>query len=201
MDNDSEESKEVDAALLAQCTCGGVAGARTCTAQCAILSGCSAKEPGLSEALDFLTGKNDPVREAHRILDAAMKYIQGMGGTVPLSDDHIALLRKAIDWRKQAIGDSIKECPFCESSNIDETVAERTVTRTFEMDTIEKKYNVRANVCKDCKEGWLDYRAEEAELQALVKMLHDEVHRQRGIAKFYLAELETLQAEGRVPPA
>lgn len=39
MNADSEESKEVDAALLRQCTCGGVAGCEPCASTCAIFIG------------------------------------------------------------------------------------------------------------------------------------------------------------------
>lgn len=55
MDNDSPESKEVDEALLAQCTCGGVKRCLPCTATCAIFAGCNPfTKPELGEP--FKTG-------------------------------------------------------------------------------------------------------------------------------------------------
>jgi len=192
MDSDSPESKEVDVALLAQCTCGGVAGARACTIECAIFSGIGAPDAQVPPVKIFTrrgTVDEALVDKAQGLITSALRHIGGMGGGVTLGEEQLNLLRMAIDTPKLVMNDEIKQCPQCESSNLKESVVTRTVSRTFELDTISKEYNVVANMCADCGTGTLDYRAEEAEMQALVKMLHDEVHRLRKVVKEQAADL------------
>jgi uncharacterized protein (UPF0297 family) len=121
--------------------------------------------------------------DAYDIVTQALGWMQRTAtANVPMYEDQLNTIRRALAVKK-AIGDSIKECPFCESKNIKEEVTTCEVIRHFEMDELKKTYSVVATICQDCKQGWLDYRAEEAELQALVKLLHDEVHRLRGVVK------------------
>jgi hypothetical protein len=267
MDRDSPESKEVDAALLAQCTCGGVAGGKSCDIECAIFNGVGAvlhdmataedeyilvalsrKDVGpgveqrgdethyLNEAgesvmvatpmrieevkADRAAGKmqhfteigaphvasfdKELVAGAQDLITASLSYIAqgGRDEVAPLTEGNLNLLRMAIDTPKPETDDTAGPCPDCGSTESTESEVEKdsSLFKGEGDDELEIKYKVKLRTCSKCECGWLDWRAEEAEMQALYKGLYKEVVRQRGIAKAYLDELEILQAVARVPP-
>ncbi len=213
MDNDSAESKEVDAALLAQCTCGGVAGGRSCGLNCAIFSGCDAKVGRSVEALwgtpmtaeqvkeNRAAGKmqhfteigaphaasldKELVDKAQEFISKAINYIQlqGKHSRAHFTEENLNLLRMAIDTPKPVMHDDIKECPECESTEITESEVEKDSSLFEGANKIEVKYKVHLRTCAKCDLGWLDYRAEEAEMQALYKALYKEVVRLRELVK------------------
>ena len=230
MDNNSPESKEIDAALLAQCTCGGVAGSRACTIECAIFSGYKLPEGlsieeklniargraadksvpigalsrsvashrypsennvpevpveygrGLINTLKQLAEQEGPVREAHKLLDSAMRYIGGMGGNVEMTEGHITLLRQALTTTQHVVHEEPKKfCPACGSDKVNETIEDKELS-FFDGD-IKSTFKVVMAKCAVCELSWLDHRAEEAEMQAIYKLLYSEVvslrHRMR----------------------
>jgi hypothetical protein len=219
MDNDSEESKEVDAALLAQCTCGGVANGRACAITCAIFSGSDAKVGRGNKALwgtpmteeqvkenraagkiQHFTALGAPhnetvdktlVEKAQVLISCAINYIHAASFTAAsFTEENLNLLRMAIDTPKPVMHDDIKQCPFCESDKIAESFVERESSLFEGEDKLEVKYKVHLRTCTKCEEGWLDYRAEEAEMKALYKALYSEVVTLRQINKARGRELE-----------
>lgn len=201
MDNDSEESKEVDAALLAQCTCGGVANSRACAITCAIFAGCATQltlDPpevpveygrAFRNALKQLEEREGPVQEAHRLLDSATRYISGMGGNVEMTEDHLTLLRKALTTVGHVANVEPRTfCPSCGSAKISESVEDKELS--FFTGEVKGSFKVIMTSCADCKLGWLDHRAEEAEMQAIYELLYKEVDALRQIGKARDRELE-----------
>lgn len=208
MDNDSEESKEVDAALLAQCTCGGVSKNNSCDIDCAIFSGTKpmspeqAKENRAAGEMQHFTEIGAPsvckfdkelVAKAQELITKAINYIhlcgKGSQGTARLTEENLNLLRMAIDTPKPVIHDEIKQCPHCESTEITESVVEKDSSLFEGDDRVEVKYKVHLSTCTKCDLGWLDYRAEEAEMQALYKALYAEVVSLRHVSKAHVREL------------
>lgn len=186
MDKDSEESKEVDAALRAQCTCGGVAGYSACTPYCAIFRGTveEADDRALTQVLPQQVGGpfiEQRGEETHYLAEAG-EYGSSMRAALKKLAESEGPVKKA--HRQHAVSEEPKKyCPSCGTDKITFSEEDKEVSFFEGNDKIGRSFKVIAGKCEACDLQWLDHHAEEAEMQAIYKLLYGEVVRLQRINK------------------